>query len=301
MVGKVSVGKSFRGCLNYLFEGRKHETTEEQKQAMEKRQVQVIDYNYCFGNKKELVQQFIEVSRLNPKVGNSVFHCSLSLAPADSGRLDQQDKADLAAKLAQTFGIQNNQYVVIAHRDTKHEHLHIVANRIGYDGKTASDSNSYKRMAEYCRQMEREYKLEKMLSPNKFLAPEQKVAQSQRIDQRKEQLKQHLSKAIKQCKHVQEVKRYMEDKGFKVELARGIAFTDRQHVYFKGSQVGFSLQTIEQKLVKEQQLRQEQQRELKRQQELKQQQKEQEKQQKLDRSQKLEQSQGIKYYGGISI
>ena len=287
MVGKVSTGKSFRGCLYYLYEGRKQETLEEQKLEMEKKQVQVIDYNLCFGNKKELVQQFIEVSRLNPNLSNSVFHFSLSLAHADTGKLDQQDKADLAAKLAKEFGIQNNQYVVISHNDTGHEHLHIVANRIGYDGKTATDSNSYKRMADYCRKMELDYKLTQVLSPNKFLKQEQRVAQSQRFDNRKETLKQHLSKAIKQCRDIQQVKRYMEDKGYKVELARGIAFTDPQQVYFKGSQVGYSLQTIENKLKQEQELKQQQKLALKQQKELKQQ-------------QKLEPKQQIKYSGGIT-
>jgi hypothetical protein len=287
MVGKVSTGKSFRGCLYYLYEGRKQRTFEEQKLEMEKKQVQVIDYNLCFGDKKELVQQFIEVSRLNPNLSKSVFHFSLSLAHADTGKLDQQDKADLAAKLAKEFGIQNNQYVVISHSDTGHEHLHIVANRIGYDGKTVTDSNSYKRMADYCRKMELDYKLTQVLSPNKFLKPEQRVAQSQRIDNRKEILKQHLSKAIKQCNDIQQVKRYMEDNGYKVELARGIAFTDPQQVYFKGSQVVYSLLTIENKLKQEQELKKQQKLALGQQKELKQQ-------------QKLEPKQQIKYSGGIT-
>lgn len=134
----------------------------------------------------------------------------------------------------------------------------IVANRIGYDGRTASDSNSYKRIAEYCRRMELEYKLTQVLSPNKFLKPEQRVASGQRVDQRKEVLKKHLSQAIKECKDVQQVKKYMEKQGYDVELSRGIAFTDLQHVRFKGSQVGYALLDIEKKLKHELQLKQQQ-------------------------------------------
>ncbi|MEJ7780110.1 MAG: relaxase/mobilization nuclease domain-containing protein [Daejeonella sp.] len=258
MIGKIGTGKSFRGCLNYLFQGRLQKSQDMQQLEAEKKQVEVIAYNQCFGNRLELIREFVEVSKLNPKVSKPVFHISISFAHSDSGRLDLQDKADMAEKLANEFGFQSNQYVVIAHQDTGHEHLHIVANRIGYDGRTASDGNSYKRVAEYCRKMELEYKLTQVLSPNKFLKPEQRVAPGQRVDQRKEALKKHLSQAIKECKDVQQVKKYMEKQGYDVELGRGIAFTDPQHVRFKGSQVGYALMDIEKKLKQELQLKQQQ-------------------------------------------
>lgn len=258
MIGKIATGKSFRGCMQYLHEGRLQENEELQKLEMEKKQAEVIYYNQCFGNKKELIRQFVEVSKLKPNVSRPVFHMSISLAHQDANRLDRQDKADIAAALAQKFDFADKQYVVITHADTGHEHLHIVANRIGYEGPTASDSNSYKRMAEFCREMERSYKLTQVLSPNKFLKPEQRIAQSQRVDQRKETLKQHLGQAIKECKGIKQVAAYMEKHGYLVELGRGIAFTDAQMVRFKGSQVGYSLADIEKKLKQEQQLRQQQ-------------------------------------------
>lgn len=252
MIGKIATGRSFSGCMQYLHDGRLQETEEQQKIEREKKQAQVIHYNKCFGTKKELIRQFIEVSKLNPKVSKPVFHASISLAHQDAGKLSIQDKIDIAQQLARQFDFENKQYVVITHKDTEHEHLHIVANRIGYDGPTASDSNSYKRMAEFSRAMELKHELTKVLSPNKFLRPEQRVEQSQRIDQRKEKVKQHLTQAIKQSKNVKEVARYMEKQGYKVELGRGIAFRDAQQVYFKGSQLGYSLMEIEKKIRQEQ-------------------------------------------------
>jgi hypothetical protein len=259
MIGKITTGKSFRGCMSYLHEGRLQENEELQKLEMEKKQAEVIYYNQCFGNKKELIRQFVEVAQLNPNVSKPVFHASISFDLADNGKLSTQDKIDIAQELAKEFDFADRQYVVITHADTEHEHLHIVANRIGLEGPTASDGNSYRRMAEYCRRMEQAYKLTKILSPNKFLKPEQRVAQSQRADQRKERLKAHLAKAVTQCKSVKEVKSFMEQKGYQVELGRGIAFTDQQHVRFKGSQVGYSLADIEKKIRQEQTQRQVQQ------------------------------------------
>ncbi|SHN33403.1 relaxase/mobilization nuclease domain-containing protein [Mucilaginibacter sp. OK098] len=259
MIGKVGTGKSFRGVLHYLFEGRRQESKELQMQELEKKQVEVIAYNQCFGTRLELVREMIEVAKLNPNQSKPVFHFSLSFAHSDAGKLGLQDKIDMVEKLAEKFDFKDHQYVVVAHKDTVHEHLHIVANRIGFDGKTASDSNSYKHVAEFARKMELEYKLEQVLSPNKFLKPEQRVAQSQRIDILKEALKKHLGTAIKQSKDVQQVKKYMEQCGYEVELGRGIAFTDAQRVRFKGSQFGYALMDIEKKLKQEQLLKQQEQ------------------------------------------
>jgi hypothetical protein len=106
--------------------------------------------------------------------------------------------------------------------------------------------------------MELEYKLEQVLSPNKFLKPEQRASQGQRFDNRKEALKKHLQAAVKESNNMQQVKQHMEQRGYEVELGRGIAFTDAQHVRFKGSHVGYALMDIEKKLQQEQLLRQQQ-------------------------------------------
>ena len=166
MIGKISTGKSFRGCLNYLHEGRLQQSKALQEIEQEKKQAQVICYNQCFGNKKELIQQFNEVRHLNPKLSKPVLHASLSFAHSD--QLSNQDKVDIAKQMAKDFGFENNQYVVIEHGDRQHQHMHIVTNRVGYDAKTVSDSNNYKRMANFCRSIEKNHKLEQVLSPRKF-------------------------------------------------------------------------------------------------------------------------------------
>ncbi len=61
---------------------------------------------------------------------------------------------EMSEGCAKEMGFQNNQWVAVLHHDTNHPHLHIVANRIGFDGRTVSDSNSYKRIALFCRKME---------------------------------------------------------------------------------------------------------------------------------------------------
>ncbi|MDB4925488.1 relaxase/mobilization nuclease domain-containing protein [Mucilaginibacter sp.] len=255
MIGKISTGKSFRGCLNYLHEGRLQQSKALQEIEQEKKQAQVICYNQCFGNKKELIQQFNEVRYLNPKLSKPVLHASLSFAHSD--QLSNQDKIDIGKQMAKDFGFENNQYVVIEHADRQHQHLHIVANRVGYDAKTVSDSNNYKRMANFCRSMERKHQLQQVLSPRRFLSKEERILPRQDI--RKEALKEAIAKFLKQSTTMKEFQNKITAKGYEVELGRGIAFTDAQAVRFKGSQVGYPLLKIAKQLAQNRQMQQEEQ------------------------------------------
>jgi hypothetical protein len=252
MIGKISTGKSFRGCLNYLHEGRLQHSKALQEIEQEKKQAQVICYNQCFGNKKELIQQFNEVRYLNPKLSKPVLHASLSFAHSD--QLSNQDKIDIGKQMAKDFGFENNQYVVIEHGDRQHQHLHIVANRVGYDAKTVSDSNNYKRIANFCRSIEKKHQLEQVLSPRKFLAKEERVLPRQDI--RKEALKEAIAKFLEQSTTMKEFQNKITAKGYEIELGRGIAFTDAQVVRFKGSQVGYPLLQIEKQLAQNRQMQQ---------------------------------------------
>jgi hypothetical protein len=254
MIGKISTGKSFRGCLNYLHEGRLQQSKALQEIEQEKKQAQVIWYNQCFGNKKELIQQFNEVRYLNPKLSKPVLHASLSFAHSD--QLSNQDKIDIGKQMAKDFGFENNQYVVIEHGDRQHQHLHIVANRVGYDAKTVSDSNNYKRIANFCRSIEKKHQLEQVLSPRKFLSKEERMLPRQDI--RKEALKEAIAKFLKQSTTMKEFQNKITAKGYEIELGRGIAFTDAQAVRFKGSQVGYPLLKIEKQLAQNRQQQQEQ-------------------------------------------
>lgn len=66
----------------------------------------------------------------------------------------------------------------VSHADISHQHFHIIANWIGFDKKTVSDSNNYKKMSAWCREMELKYNLQQVLRPRKFL-PKEKCARFQ--------------------------------------------------------------------------------------------------------------------------
>lgn len=226
MIGKIIIGKSFRGCISY---------------CLDKKEAELLNTNLCYGNKKELITQFNEVRRLNQNLSKPVQHITISLAKGE--QLDKARLAAIAEDCAKDLGFEKNQYIVIAHHDTTHQHIHIVANRVSFDGKTVKDNHNYRKMVVYCRKMEEKHGLQKVLSPRRYLPKEQRHLP--RTDQRKEKLRQDIKKCLAISKNYSEFEQEIKKLGYKVNKARGIAFTDPQKVRVKGSEVGYSLSKIE--------------------------------------------------------
>ncbi|MES2330724.1 MAG: relaxase/mobilization nuclease domain-containing protein [Bacteroidota bacterium] len=243
MIGKFLTGKSFRGCLLYCLNDKQQKQGDE---LVKRDRAEVILFNQCFGNQKELISQFNEVRQLNSKLAKPVLHITLS--PTTGDKLTKEDWQKLAADCAAEFGFDKNQFVAVLHNDTAHQHLHLIANRIGFDRKTVSDSNSYKKMAAYCRKMELKYDLEQVLSPKQFLPKE--LRNVPRIDERKTAIKNHIREALLASKNYAEFERHMKQKNYEVIKGRGIAFVDPKKVYVKGSEIGYSLSVIEKLLDK---------------------------------------------------
>ena len=245
MIGKVMTGKAFRGCLLYCLNDKRQEKNSD---AEMKDRAEVLGYNRCGGSDRELVQQFNEVRVLNTKLAKPVLHITLSLAEGE--KLKKEKLTAISEACAREMGFQNNQWVAVLHHDTKHPHLHIVANRVGFDGRTVTDSNSYKRIALFCRKMEREHELQQVLSPKAFLS--QKDSQLPRLDKRKEQLRKDVKECLLLSKSFEQFEGLMKRKKISMERGRGIVFTDEKKMRVKGSELGFSLATIAQSLARRQ-------------------------------------------------
>ena len=241
MIGKIMIGKSFKGCLLYCLNDKQKQHKDE---VVFKNRAEVLMFNKCFGNQKELVQQFNEVRQLNPKLAKPVLHITLSFAKDD--KLDQNKLTAISEACAKDLGFENNQFVAVLHKDTGHQHLHIIVNRIGFDKRTVSDSNNYQKIAAFCRSIEFQYGLEQVLSPKKFLSKEQCLLP--RADERKKQLALTIRRTLNNSKDFDHFTRIMQSKGYIVIKSRGISFIDDKKVKIKGSEVGYSLQKIEQHL-----------------------------------------------------
>lgn len=242
MIGKITVGKSFSGCIKYCLNDKVQKENEAQ---VMKEMAEVILYNQCFGNDRELITQFNDVRKLNPSLSKPVLHITLSFIPGE--QLANQNLVEMCQDCASEMGFASNQYIAILHKDTQHQHLHIVANRIGFDKRTVKDNNNYQKMADYCRKMELKYDLKQVQSPRLFLSQQERLTPRQNL--RNEQLKSHIRQSLHAVNNFGQFEQKMKLLGYDIIKGRGIAFVDKKKVKIKGSEVGFSLMKIEKILV----------------------------------------------------
>jgi hypothetical protein len=141
---------------------------------------------------RELIAEFATVRDLNPSIKQPVLHASLSLSPGE--RLTDAEFQEACETWIEKMGfdLAQNQYLIVRHQDTEHEHAHLAINRIDMlSGKVVVDSFERYRSQEIIRQIEQNYALEPVapswqtyknrdsnleLSPNQTLAQEIETA-----------------------------------------------------------------------------------------------------------------------------
>ncbi|MBE9119490.1 relaxase/mobilization nuclease domain-containing protein [Tychonema sp. LEGE 07199] len=148
MIGKQIKGTGFRGCLNYV---------------LGKKDAYLIGGTMCGQTPEELAAEFAIARQLRPNLKVAVFHATLSVDSTE--KLEDFEENDqrwlaIAANYMKAMEFDNNQYAVVKHSDTEHDHIHIVASRICLDGGVVDDSWDYYKSQETIRQLERNYNLE---------------------------------------------------------------------------------------------------------------------------------------------
>ena len=152
MIQSIHKGRGFRGVLNYVMNPEK--------------EPELVAGNMYGTDPRALAAEFKQWRELRPGLGKAVFHSSLSLPHGPGGREELSDAQwrDVAERYLEHLGYGRSPFVVVRHRDTEHDHVHIVAARIDAEGRAVSDSNDYRRGEKILRQLEREYGLEPVRS-----------------------------------------------------------------------------------------------------------------------------------------
>lgn len=146
MIAKMVKGRGFRGALEY---------------DLTKEKGRVIDGNMAGQNPRELAAEFGEIRKLRPNLGKAVLHVSLSAAPGE--KLTDEQWREIGQRYLRGMGFTDNQFVITRHTDTEHEHIHILANRIRFDGQVVSDGQDYRRQETIMREIERDYGLQRVV------------------------------------------------------------------------------------------------------------------------------------------
>ncbi len=172
MIGKISKSGSFKALIDYL----------------DKENAVVLGTNMYGQNNRELTAEFMMIRDLNPGIRQPVLHASFSLVPGETLTNEQFTEACETWMEKMGFDLTSNQYRIVRHKDTEHEHTHLVINRIDIlSGKVVIDSFDRYRSQEIIRQLEQTYALEPVASSwQTFKKLDQELALTPELSSRKE-------------------------------------------------------------------------------------------------------------------
>ncbi len=184
MIIKVSQGKGFRGVLDYL---------------LRRERAEIIAGNMGGTNVRDLSTEFGVSRQMRRDIEKPVFHASLSLPPGE--RLDDESWSRVANSYLRKMGFTDeHQFILIRHKDTDHDHVHLVVSRISLAGKVWKDSLSIRRSHNAARAIEREFGLTVVSSEREELGkPKLKRSEVEKALREKEPpVKLIVSEAVKE-------------------------------------------------------------------------------------------------------
>ncbi len=151
MVAKISLGNSLYRALCYNGE----KINKENGRLLATNKI----YNDGSGkvNINRAYQDFKSWMPSSTRTERPMVHISLNPHPDD--RLTDAEFTELAREYMEKMGFGDMPYMVYKHSDIARQHIHIVALRVGTDGRCISDKNNFYRSKDICRELERKYNL----------------------------------------------------------------------------------------------------------------------------------------------
>lgn len=145
MIGKISKGAGFRGCINYV---------------LGKPDAKLLAAEGVLTDSIQTITDCFQAQRMmKPHLYQPVGHISLSYAPEDAPRMTDEMLVSLAKEYMQKMGIKDTQYIIARHNDQRHPHVHIVFNRVNNNGRTINDKNDCYRNVKACKELKEKYGL----------------------------------------------------------------------------------------------------------------------------------------------
>src|SRR5579864_699816 len=143
--------KSFGGLIAYLTQGSRDTLNPDRVAWTSCRNLQGVN------DPARIAQVMRAHASEHPRVEKPVYHFGISLHPAEHLSPEQWDEA--VNQVLQRLGLGCHQALIVAHRDTDHEHVHVVVNRVGDDGRAWEKGDDLVRASRAIRRIEVEYGL----------------------------------------------------------------------------------------------------------------------------------------------
>jgi hypothetical protein len=150
MTADLVKGKSFRGALRYNLE------------KVETKAAKVLDTNFSTIAESDIMKEVFLVRMQRPALSKYFYHTSVNFPPDEN--LSDEKTIAIAKEFLYASGFTQHQYILFRHYDAGHPHVHLLVNRIGFDGSLVSDSRDYAKAEQILRKLEVEHGLRQVPS-----------------------------------------------------------------------------------------------------------------------------------------
>ncbi len=222
MIGKITKGKSFSGCIKYILDKEKG--------------TKLLDAQYVrLKSKESIIQSFVMQAKLRPTLAKSVGHIALSFSAEDKAKLTDELMAKVAREYLQKMGFKDTQYIVARHFDKEHPHIHICFNRIDNQCKTISDKNDRHRSIKICRELTEKHGL--------YIASGKEHVKTHRLkepDKTKYEVYNTIKDTLPKCKNWDALTNALQKQGIKTQFKFRGQSDEKQGVIFSKGEYSFN-------------------------------------------------------------
>jgi len=245
MISKViPPGKSFAGLCQYLFQN--------------KEKAEVI---LCAGvrdyDSQKMASDFATQAAQNPRLKSPVLHIIISWPP------DENIAADLMKTIVKEYleslHLSDTQFAVVKHNDRKHQHVHLVVNRVSNNGKTIRDNYIGLRGKKIAQQLTQKYGLK--IANDKHLG-QTDLTRLHGKDAARYEIFAAIHDLLPECKNLEDLKQRLAHRQISIlykykgqsNEVQGISFC-KGELKFKGSEIdrSFSYNNLQKMFARKQQ------------------------------------------------
>jgi hypothetical protein len=223
MIVKTKVGKTFGGTVGYTLD----KGVDDKDEKAEIIGGQGLDYDF-------ITKDFNYVRKLNPKVEKAVWFASFSFAPGEE--VSNELMMEIADDYVKEFGFE--QYLVVRHHDTNHDHFHFIGNRVKYDGTVVDKDFCKTKGKNFGIKTELKYGLVRVIDRMKTTENTKSVYK----EDVRSTIYKAIDKVLNKCESIQELSEYLNLRGIDTEIKTnsggvyGVKFSTEKGS-FKGSDI----------------------------------------------------------------
>jgi hypothetical protein len=152
MIAVEKQGSNFMGALGYNLKKMNHPDP--------RQRAELLATSFSSLSPARIQKEVELIRHLRPALAKYVWHTSLNFSNAENpGSLTSSRMLEMALDYMKAMGYDDNQYLIVRHHDAGHEHVHLLVNRLRYDGSVVSDSNNYRKSQSTLRKLEHQYNL----------------------------------------------------------------------------------------------------------------------------------------------